>query len=66
MRQELYLPALAVRQNYTAWDKSGRKSMVDHARAEVERLLSGHRPLPLPDGLEEELKTQFPNLAGLS
>lgn len=66
MRQELYLPALAVRQNYTAWDKSGRKSMVDHARAEVERLLSGHCPLPLPDGLEEELKTQFPNLAGLS
>jgi trimethylamine--corrinoid protein Co-methyltransferase len=62
MRQELYLPSLAVRQNYTAWEKGGRKNMVDHARAEVARILSEHRPLPLPEGLEKELQARFPKL----
>ncbi len=62
MRQELYMPPAAVRQNYAAWDKSGGKNMIDHAREEVDRVFAEHRPLPLPAGLEEELKSQFPNL----
>ncbi len=36
--------------------------MVDHARAEVARILSEHRPLPLPEGLEKELQARFPKL----
>lgn len=62
MRQELYMPSVAVRQNYTAWDKGGRKNMVDYAREEIDKVFSGHCPLPLPDGLEKELRAQFPNL----
>ncbi len=62
MRRELYMPPAAVRQNYTAWDKGGRKNMVDKAREKIEQVFSEHRPLPLPDGLEKELKAQFPNL----
>ena len=62
MHRELYMPPTAVRRNYSAWDKGGRKNMIDYAREEMERVFSGHRPLPLPEGLEEELKSQFPNL----
>lgn len=64
MRAELYMPPVAVRQNHTAWERGGCKNMVDQAREVVEKILQEHRPLPLPDGLEEALKEQHPGLIG--
>ncbi len=62
MRQELYMPPVAVRQNYTAWDKGGRKNMVNYARETVGNILRKHQPLPLPDGLEDDIKNKYPGL----
>ncbi len=61
-RKELFMPAVAVRSNYASWERSGRKNTIDYAREYVKKTLSEHRPLPLPEGLEEELKAIFPEL----
>lgn len=62
MRAELYMPSVAVRENFTVWERGGRKNIVDHAREAVEKILREHQPLPLPEGLEEALKKQHPGL----
>ncbi len=62
MRDELFIPKTAVRTNYAMWIKNGGKTSVDQARHIVSNILDQHQPLPLPVGLEEELKTVFPEL----
>jgi trimethylamine---corrinoid protein Co-methyltransferase len=62
LRSELFMPKTAVRLNYSAWDKGGRKNAVDKAKEIVIKTLRDHRALPLPEGLEKELKTLFPGL----
>ncbi len=62
LRSELFMPKTAVRSNYSAWDKGGRKNSVDKAREIVEKTLRDHHAMPLPDGLEKDLKSTFPGL----
>lgn len=62
MRHELFMPGVSVRLNYDAWEKNGRKGALENAREYVEKTLATHRPYPLPEGLEEELKLAFPQL----
>jgi trimethylamine--corrinoid protein Co-methyltransferase len=62
MRSELFMPKTAVRLNYAAWDQGGRKNAFEKASEIVEKTLKEHYALPLPDGLEKELKSTFPGL----
>ena len=39
-----------------AWEKRGSKSLIKSANERARELLSTHKPLPLPEGVEEEFK----------
>jgi len=54
-RKEHFMPRVSDRDMLETWDKKGRKSMVDHAAAEVERILKQHQPREIDAGLSEEL-----------
>ncbi len=62
MRQELYMPKIAVRNNYSAWLREGAKGSVERARDSVEDILNNHQPLTLPAAVENELAERFPSL----
>lgn len=62
LRSEFFLPKIAVRTNYAAWQAGGRKNSVDKAREFAINTLINHNPLPLPDGIEKELKRCLPSL----
>ncbi|MGD2039863.1 MAG: trimethylamine methyltransferase family protein [Anaerolineae bacterium] len=52
---ELLLTQLADRQEWDAWDRSGRQGMAERAQAQAERLLAEHQVPPLNDSQEHEL-----------
>jgi trimethylamine---corrinoid protein Co-methyltransferase len=54
-RQEHYLPRLAVRDPYETWQKSGKPTMLDHARQRVGQILAAHQPRELDPAVEREL-----------
>jgi len=39
-----------------AWEKRGSKSLIQSANERVKELLETHKPLPLPEGVAEELR----------
>lgn len=54
-RKEHFMPRLSDRDMLETWDKGGRKSMVDNAAAEVERILEQHQPREIDPKLSDEL-----------
>jgi len=54
-KTEHFIPAVTDRTSIEAWKNAGMKNMVDHAAAEVERILSAHRPRELDAALAAEL-----------
>lgn len=46
-RSEHFIPQLLDRRSREAWEKAGRKSMVDAAREKARQILKEHRPKPL-------------------
>jgi trimethylamine--corrinoid protein Co-methyltransferase len=54
--RRLYTPKLGDWSSYAAWDKAGRKDMFSVAQNEVRRILSTHRPKPLPSDAAEKLE----------
>jgi trimethylamine--corrinoid protein Co-methyltransferase len=54
-RRELWFPSLLNRNNYNDWIESGALSTEDRCRQSKERMLSTHRPEPIPAELEREL-----------
>ncbi len=55
-RKELWFPELLDRQFYDAWLNGGAKTMAQRCREEKERLLREHRPEPLPEEVDREIK----------
>jgi len=53
--RRLFSPKYADRTHYDSWEAGGRKEMYDLAHADVERILSTHRPEPLPDDVRRSL-----------
>lgn len=53
---EWLMPRLGVHDAQHAWEKSGRKDILDEARENVIHILKSHKPLPLGDDIEKELK----------
>lgn len=39
-----------------AWEKRGSRSLIQSANERVKELMATHKPLPLPEGVAEELK----------
>jgi trimethylamine--corrinoid protein Co-methyltransferase len=52
---EWYINALGVHVPFEEWDVAGRPTLLAEARAEVDRLLGTHDPLPLDRDVEKEL-----------
>jgi trimethylamine--corrinoid protein Co-methyltransferase len=55
-RKELWFPRLLDREFFDAWAAGGRKTMADRCRAEKERLLREHQPVPLPEDVDKEIE----------
>ena len=55
MREALSLPALSDRDSYAEWHRKGQHSRVEIAREQVREILRNHRPLPLPEGMRDEM-----------
>ncbi len=62
MRKELYMPKIAVRNNYAAWMREGGKGVVERAGIKAEELLDSHQPLQIDSVVEEEIAVRFPVL----
>lgn len=54
---EWYYPQFGMHDSFEEWDRAGRPQLLDTARAEVERILATHEPLPLDEDVERELKS---------
>ncbi len=54
-RTEHFIPRISDRDQLETWDQGGRKSMVDHAATEVEKILEKHQPREIDPKLSEEL-----------
>jgi trimethylamine--corrinoid protein Co-methyltransferase len=59
MRSELFLPALADRQNRAMWETAGKEDSRARAVARVEELLRTHTPFPLPSDLDMAVRAKF-------
>jgi trimethylamine--corrinoid protein Co-methyltransferase len=53
---EWLIPRLGVHETRKAWENAGKKGILEEARGKVEDLLSTHKPLPLGEEIEKELK----------
>jgi trimethylamine--corrinoid protein Co-methyltransferase len=54
-REEHFIPKLSDRNSMEAWTAAGGSNIVDHAAAEVERLLAAHQPRQLDEKRVAEL-----------
>lgn len=54
-RTEHFLPKVSDREQMETWEKAGRKTMIDHAAAEVEKILEKHKPREIDPKLLDEL-----------
>ena len=54
-KKEYYIPKTFDRLSYQDWERSGRLSVLDKARLNVEDLLKNHNPEPLTDQQEKEI-----------
>jgi len=54
--QEQSQPRVLDRRMRGAWEKRGSKDLLQVANERARELLRTHKPLPLPEGVEEEIK----------
>ena len=54
-RDELLTPNLIRHEPRETWEAAGAPTMQTRAREEARRILTDHRPLPLPDGIAAQL-----------
>jgi trimethylamine--corrinoid protein Co-methyltransferase len=52
---EMFIPQLADRLSWDAWERGGREGMAERAQVEAERLLAEHLVPPLTDDQDREL-----------
>jgi trimethylamine--corrinoid protein Co-methyltransferase len=62
MRKEHFIPKLSDRQLRVNWEKSGKPTVEEKARAMARQILKEHRPLSLPKELNDKLKATFPEI----
>lgn len=52
---EVYVDGYDLHSTYEAWHASGKPSLVDELRGDVQEILKKHQPLPLDESIEREL-----------
>ncbi|HDD61624.1 MAG: hypothetical protein DRI65_12660 [Chloroflexota bacterium] len=52
---EWLIPELGVHSTEQAWNRAGRKGILDEAREKVDQILKTHKPLPLDADVQKEL-----------
>jgi trimethylamine---corrinoid protein Co-methyltransferase len=55
LRDEVWEPWAFDRDNFSAWDRAGRESVVERAAAKAREILASHRPEPLQPGIAHAL-----------
>jgi trimethylamine--corrinoid protein Co-methyltransferase len=53
---EWYIPKLGVHDPFEAWDAAGRQSILEEVNEKIDHILATHRPLPLGEDIERELR----------
>lgn len=53
--RKLHISKYSDRSSYMAWEKGGKKDIWDRVHEEVKKILSTHRPAPLPDDVDAKL-----------
>jgi trimethylamine:corrinoid methyltransferase-like protein len=56
MRDEIWEPRAFDHDDFSAWDKAGRVSVVERAAAKAREILAAHRTDPLPPGIADALR----------
>lgn len=57
-RKNQYTPIVADVSNLSEWLKTGKKTIIDHAKEKMEEILNGHRvSIPLTDSQEKDIET---------
>lgn len=56
-RQEIWVPGLMDRNAYVIWEQKGGKSLEQRVSDKLQKILSTHRPPPLPSGAAEAIQT---------
>jgi trimethylamine--corrinoid protein Co-methyltransferase len=59
MREEIFYPTLADRQNRSAWEAAGKQDIRVRAVSRVNELLGEHRPPGLPPEIDAAIRTRF-------
>lgn len=59
MQRDYFYPKLADRDDPDTWSRSGARDAWQRAREEAKRILAEHRPRPLRDGIEQELRRRL-------
>jgi trimethylamine--corrinoid protein Co-methyltransferase len=54
--REIWVPKLFERNDYKTWQKEGGKTLGERAAEQVEEILKGHQPPPLPETLQVQLR----------
>ncbi|MDW7739497.1 MAG: trimethylamine methyltransferase family protein [Bacillota bacterium] len=62
MRHELFMPKVAVRTNYAAWLREGKRNAIDFAREITDQILEDHYAQSLPENTESEIFMNYPFL----
>jgi trimethylamine--corrinoid protein Co-methyltransferase len=62
MRSEFYYPNLADRRPRGLWEKEGKLSTEERARRVALGYLRDHKPLPLDDGIDHQIRAEIPEL----
>jgi len=52
---EWLIPRIGMHESQASWESSGRKTILEKARKQVDTLLAEYEPLPLPSDVEQEL-----------
>jgi trimethylamine--corrinoid protein Co-methyltransferase len=56
-RSEIWQPKLLDRSNWIKWEATGSPTMHDQIRAQVHKILSSHRPPPLPEDVANKIES---------
>ncbi len=58
-KKEMFFPSLSDRNDRTVWEDLGSLDGRERARREAKRILRDHCPLPLPKGMDAEIRKRF-------
>jgi trimethylamine---corrinoid protein Co-methyltransferase len=59
MNSEYYYPHTGDRNSRARWEEGGSLDMRQRARQKARQLLDGHRPLPIPAGVDRAIRQRF-------